>query len=551
VTLRIGELNFCVLFPNKKIVPQYQNMLAVPTTSRPSNASSDLPSFATTVPLTQADFTNGTYRITSPGSYVLTEDIVFEPADFTPSGDQYSGGAYHLGFFAAITIETSNVLLNLNGFTLSQSKLHHLQQRFFALIELADQPFLPSQGPSHFGDELNAASSVWIVNGILGKSSHHGIHGNNNRDIHIQNICVEDFEVAGIALNGCKDVTIEQCRIGPSSQNVPVSAAYSQARFLLPILKQVTGTLPLRSGVTAATVLADLETRMEATKTQVMAGEPVTDEMFALPGGLTDGAVVGIQIHSPGVAINGFQKDWERGSQTNIVIKNCHIQRLNAKSVEVVAYNKLNPDPALSYASKKVQSGIFGAVLRFERIMDADGTYKPDPLTDGLFAVWRHFGKGNIDDLVWQWAMKGADFHTLYPVLAGDSMHHVMKGNIGIFLSGCKIFTVDNVTIESILNQGAMSAVHLPNAQFHSGMNMPRYNGNMCRGMMLATCFGGLVKNVSIKDLYCMQPPIGIETFGPTGNVVVENPTILMHRGVALLGKGIVQQGDKKAMHWH
>ena len=59
-----------------------------------------------------------------------------------------------------------------------------------------------------------------------------------------------------------------------------------------------------------------------------------------------------------------------------------------------------------TYASTKVQSGIFGAVLRFERIMDAEGAYNPDPLTDGLFAVWKHFGKGNIDDGVWDWAMK-------------------------------------------------------------------------------------------------------------------------------------------------
>ena len=41
-----------------------------------------------------------------------------------------------------------------------------------------------------------------IKNGTLGKSSHHGIHGNNMSNILIENLLIEDFEVAGIALNG-------------------------------------------------------------------------------------------------------------------------------------------------------------------------------------------------------------------------------------------------------------------------------------------------------------------------------------------------------------
>ena len=528
-------------------------MLAVQHQTVSVSSSDSMPSFSHVTPLTQSDFAQGTYRITTPGAYVLTENIVFHPDNFTPTGERYSGGAYHLGFFAAITIETSDVLLDLNGFTLSQSKLHNLQQRFFALIELADQPFLPSQGPSDFGEQLDAAKRVWIRNGILGKSSHHGIHGNNNTSIHIKNICIEDFEVAGIALNGCNDVTVEQCRIGPSSKKVPVAAAYSQSRFLLPILQQLPGTSILRDGVTVESVRTELNARMETTKTQVMAGETVTDPLFALPSGLTDGAVVGIQIHSPGIAVKGFQKDWERGSQTKIVIKNCHFLGLNAHSQEAVAYNKLGENmEATTYASKKVQSGIFGAVLRFERILQSDGSYQPDPLTDGLLAMWKFAGKGNIDNDVWEWAMKGEALpDTLYPVLAGDSMHHLMKGNIGIFLSGCVGFQVENVVMEGILNQGTMSAVHLPNARFHSDMNMPQYNGNMCRGMMLATCKQGTIKKITIKELFSLQQPIGIQTFGLTSDVTIEDPSIWMHRGIALLGGGMTQKGENKAMHWH
>ena len=64
--------------------------------------------------LNQTHFNYGTVRIRSPGFYVLTEDIVFEPNahnNFFPTATQVKtglypmgkDGAYHLGFFAAIT----------------------------------------------------------------------------------------------------------------------------------------------------------------------------------------------------------------------------------------------------------------------------------------------------------------------------------------------------------------------------------------------------------------------------------------------------------------
>ena len=523
----------------------------------PENTEEEEPPIFDSEPtmLRQSDFEHGTLRITESGLYVLAEDIVFEPVDFTPStskySDRYTGGAYHLGFFAAITVEAANVVLDLAGHTLSQSRLHNLEQRFFALIELADQPFLPKQGPSDFGADIVAASNVWILNGVLGKSSHHSIHGNSNKTVRVRNVCMEDFEVAGLALNGCSDVVVEQCRVGPSSQEVPVSANYSQSRFLLPVLKQVDGWREVRPGVTVASVTSELEERLNATRTKVMAGEEVTDPLFSLPNGLTDGAVVGIQIHPPGIAIKGFQKDWTRGRQENIVVRNCHVIGLNSMSQEAVALNKLNVEDTTQYPTKKVQSGVFGAVLRFDRIVGESNEYVADPLTDGLFAVWKFLGKGNIDEAVYEWAANGTPLPgEFYPVLAGDSMHHLMKGNIGIFLSGCYRFVVENVSIEGVLNQGAMSAVQVPGAQFHTDMNMPRYNGNMCRGVMLATCHQGMLRGVSVRDLFTMQQPVGIESFGPTQDVVVVNPSIQLNRGIAMLGGGMVQKGEKRAMHW-
>ena len=53
---------------------------------------------------------------------------------------------YQLGFFAAITVETSDVTLDMNGKSLQQSDEHALMQRFFSLIELGNSPFLAGEG---------------------------------------------------------------------------------------------------------------------------------------------------------------------------------------------------------------------------------------------------------------------------------------------------------------------------------------------------------------------------------------------------------------------
>ena len=161
------------------------------------------------------DFQNGTLLIKKPGIYRLQENIIFNPNesnDFSPTPEQISSGLYpenmsgpyHLGFFAAITVETENVIIDLNGFTIKQSDLHKLQQRFYANIELANSPFIPNQGPSAFigVGGYRAANRVLVMNGASSSTSHHGIHSNTANNVVLHNLTFNNFEVAGIALNG-------------------------------------------------------------------------------------------------------------------------------------------------------------------------------------------------------------------------------------------------------------------------------------------------------------------------------------------------------------
>ena len=202
--------------------------------------------------LYQDDFDQGTYRITQSGHYKLGQDIYFGPQksnDYWPPFHlyhTYPPTAYYLGFFAAITIEADDVTIDLGGFILQQTDEFYLTQRFFNAIELNDRVFIPNKGVSSLnyqssdrlihGEKLAGSiikpSNVIIRNGVIGKSSHSGIHGNGVIGLRISNVHIHDFEVSGIHCNGCKNVEISNSKVGPSMNKVPVLGTFSNARFL-------------------------------------------------------------------------------------------------------------------------------------------------------------------------------------------------------------------------------------------------------------------------------------------------------------------------------
>ena len=201
--------------------------------------------------LHQKDFNDGTYRITNPGYYKIMEDITFDfksnydspnsEGAWFPTVDQiseYPGAgqardAYYYGFFAGITIECDDVTLNLNGHTLQQSLAFMTQQGFFSIIEVGSQPFLPGQGIGFFGANPALPNDIIIQNGILGLTSHHGIHGNYNKNVLIENIQVKDFGTHGIQFNGFENLVLRNVEIGPSTKQAYMTAPYTHGRAFL------------------------------------------------------------------------------------------------------------------------------------------------------------------------------------------------------------------------------------------------------------------------------------------------------------------------------
>mmetsp|Transcript_41398 Transcript_41398/g.66586 ORF Transcript_41398/g.66586 Transcript_41398/m.66586 type:complete len:1075 (-) Transcript_41398:25-3249(-) len=218
------------------------------------------------VRLYQKDFADGTYRITEPGKYIIMEDIVFDfkapkgyadegvvletyngPGDWWPTYDQideYPGagdlkGSYFLGFWAGITIECADVILELNHRKLEMSEAFYYQQSFFALISLTSQVFLPGQGPGFFGADPQSGENVMIRNGELGLSSHHAIQGNFNKNVLLENLKIHDFKTHGIQFNGFDGLTIRNVDVGPNRKVDRLTPYYAHMKALLPTYRMM------------------------------------------------------------------------------------------------------------------------------------------------------------------------------------------------------------------------------------------------------------------------------------------------------------------------
>lgn len=220
--------------------------------------------------LNSASFAHGTVRLQKPGLYVVCEDIEFNPnPSYLLTNPEYStNGAYSMGYFAALTVEADGVIVDLQGHTIRQSYEHYARQRFFSVIELANAPFVTGQGPGSVqtsaGFAFKAATNCLIINGTLGLSSHSGVHGNNNANIMLQNVCVQDFESAGVQLNGV-DTAFLDCVTVKGLACAPLTAhTFSLVRLQEVICEmeaelegRATFDVPAGSG-TGATVCATL-----------------------------------------------------------------------------------------------------------------------------------------------------------------------------------------------------------------------------------------------------------------------------------------------------
>lgn len=447
-----------------------------------------------TVELKQSDFEHGTVRLKKPAKYILTEDIEFSPNpenDFQPTAEQIKSGlypvpgAYQLGFFAAITVEGPNIILDLNEKTIKQSKIHFLEQRFYANIELASAPFIVKQGPSRgIAASYSAAEKLLITNGKLGLSSHHGIHSNTNNNIILDRLHIEDFQVAGIHLNGLDTGILNKIVAKGTSKDVPILFSYSQARFLRPFLATATktsGEKPINinsMNKTVNTINKELLQSLVTTKEQVVATGKTTDPLYGNPGGLSDGNVYGIVLNVNGVVVNGFLTKRPTGDtvgNNNIYLHDIAVDDIVSDPKQTICLKDiscLHDDSSsegynsANHLIKGPVGDIFDISLVTRTSMFRRGSYVPNELANAQVALGLYNSTGTtyftrpvidwVGGIITKFGLLAQDYVSL--VYGLDAMAHKMKGNIGLFISGGRNINGTNINVTNVKNLGTISS---------------------------------------------------------------------------------------------
>ena len=548
-----------------------------------------------TVTLTNEDFRYGTYIIDEPGAYRLGEDISFNPNSpdtltaavddgsipvgiasqiglvspvdayhagfplftqyvpggvdaFTPGGPldaRYDPAAYGIGFFAAIAITADDVTLNLNGHTIEQSAEHALLQRFFAVIELSDQPFVPSQGPFSFGTELDGAQRVTITNGTIGRSSHHGIHGNGNGEITVRDVDFVDYEVGALALNGVNGLDVTNVS-AVNRKDVPVLGTFSSAQFIKVFIEDLLSsgsqTTLLVDGVPldAADIKSGLVDAINNTHGDIIASpnivdgraqidqaaHPVEYGLFHNEFGVVDGNSYSFLVNQLGVAVGGFPYSPD-GIDS---IPSQDLRFTNVRVTDQVA--AINEVPALDVGGNAATDPI-GAVFQTQNrnpgtdapvtTSATDGTarYTGNPVANAQALVAKAQLNGDFDGsyldlsrqsisqsiLSWVEAVPGSesldDMGASY-LCNGDSMFHVDKGVIAFKMDAAQNVKLTDTSVSGLVNLGAEGSSLCGDylgGQSHPDATLSGYGGSTVRAYTFSGTRGALVVNASAKDL--------------------------------------------------
>ena len=468
----------------------------------------------------QKDFENGSFIISKSGHYKLSENIIFNPNpdyDFLPKPNdaKYNTLAYILGFFAVVVISADDVYLDLNGFTISMSEAFALQQRFCAIIELADSPFLPNEGPGKFSNGIKCANNVIIRNGTLGLSSHHGIHGNMMTNVLLENLHIKDFEFVGIALNGGNTMFLNNIKIGSNRRNLPVLATYSAARFnklyCNVLFNKYSSLLTEEQITTLKDLLGKLEKEMETTFNEVVWKQKVTSKLFGNESGLADGNVYGLVIKDKGFAVNDLVNESQVVSEdknrtNNIYLRKVHIHKLSFKVDEIVGISGID--------GKGVQTDATGAVFQIDKVTNKDGKYIGNVLSDlqlymnRLTNVKDKLGKFNITDDLYEWSKSDQNIKSVIDKgckykCGGDSMFHFNKGIFGMRFDALNTLVLHKCFIHSIENLGFLGndvfAGHYEKC--HDQAKRNGYFGSDSTGLSFSYCSNVNVSKTAIKKI--------------------------------------------------
>lgn len=442
----------------------------VPTTHDPG-----LLTTTNVVALSQSSFDSGTYRIQESGYYYFTEDVEFEPksADEAKRTDKP-----RIGWFTALSVECDNVIIDLNTkmFQASEDFLDSHDFKVFSLIELNNSPF-PHLIFSFDGEtELKIANNVVVKNGTVGRSSHHGIHGNSNSNTQLYDLVARDWEVAGISLNGLKSAQIKHITIS----GVEHAVSFTGLLALLQATRVVLEDLVEGEDPNAQQYIDALDV--------IIADDNQNGKNH--PTGTHDGNAYGLFINRK-VDVGPIVTHCDDQTANCIVIEDVNVCNIKTSIIETVAIGKMD--------GTILKGNLFG-VMRWTDAYPS-GTFAPnDILKAQVYGVHKNnpsgLPTGFADNILSDTPNESLFLSQVKPIFNGDFAGHTNKGAFGIRLDcghGVKIKDCCTMGIESVGPQGnTLSTIYAgDNYSFEVGRN----TGNDVHGISLAACHNCQITN--------------------------------------------------------
>jgi hypothetical protein len=492
--------------------------------------------------LNQSSFDSGTLRIKAGGIYKLCENIAFNPLyefELTRTDKPVSG------WFALITVETEQpVIIDLNGYTICSSSEYDAKHLFnvFALIELGNSPFSgklfgfpnPYQAFVNFKGDLNytSASQVIIKNGLLGRSGHWGIHGNNNSDIYITDLVIKDWEVRAIELNGLRGGSIKNVEIAGLEHHIQTSV-------------QLAGALQIkeRLELLAKQGFKDAYTYLYRLDSWLHEHPDFTCPQNHFP----TGTIGGIFITSGGVSNAGFpvttsgclyaQNLTGGRIATDIILENIFIHDLVVNSEQKVALGSKESGPDGNIIRVEYTGILPGGSLLWHDAYNEYGEFDPNPILKATVFVMQAAIQHNPlikkklppnFDLIAQSIL--SKNHLLFlsnaqPVYTYPS--HKVKGLFGIRLDGVSNVAVTNCRVFNISNIGepVLELHQLPDGNHYTQgiYNYQEYRGCDIWGFECASSQNCIFNNcIAERIVSCNGNPFGFELIVDTQNILIQ-----------------------------
>ena len=158
------------------------------------------------------------YIINKPGIYTLTENIILGDLTYDTCNSILDFDSY-----CAIQINCSNVILDLNNFSISTTDNYIIKRNFFKLIDCKHH------------------HTITIKNGSLYNTSGYCIYANDCTYLNINDVHIYDYMRTGIHLHQCSNVHIKRCRLLYSKKHTPLPTKYYMLHDLYKSLHQILG----------------------------------------------------------------------------------------------------------------------------------------------------------------------------------------------------------------------------------------------------------------------------------------------------------------------